>query len=570
MRATALSLLVVGACAVIPAQIASQHDGDSPDLGVVQRIEDEAFQNSKVMDTLSWLTDVHGPRLTASPGFDEAATWAVERLSSYGLQNVHREKWGPFGRSWALHAYSLEMLAPRYAVLDATPLAWSGSTPGQVTGDALYAPFEQPQSRLNLAKYQEALEAYEKQWRGKLRGRIVLLSKKSDVDPLTKVLFERYTEQQLAELARAPEPQPREEVDLNHIVIPDDPKEARAYLLSLPENVRDYLYEQRSALIGKRNEFLRGEGAAAVITADHRAHDGLLFAEQSGPYQAKYPVAPPIFVVTAEQYDRLARIAEKHLPVRLRVNLDAAISKDAVDTYNIVGEIPGGAKADEVVMVGAHFDSWHSGTGATDNGAGSAVMIEVMRILKALDLHMDRTVRIALWSGEEEGLLGSKAYVKEHFGDPATMKVTEAQAKLSGYFNLDNGSGRIRGVYLQNNVAMRPVFEHWLAPFRDLGVTTVSPRDTGGTDHLSFDAVGIPGFQFIQDPLDYETVTHHSSMDTYDHAQPADLMQCAAVIASVVYDAATRGSMLPRKPLPKPEPKLPASLPGVSTAAGQP
>jgi Zn-dependent M28 family amino/carboxypeptidase len=221
-------------------------------------------------------------------------------------------------------------------------------------------------------------------------------------------------------------------------------------------------------------------------------------------------------------------------------------------------------------MVGAHFDSWHSATGATDNGAGSAVMIEVMRILKALDLHMDRTVRIALWSGEEEGLLGSKAYVKEHFGDPAAMHVTEAQAKLSGYFNLDNGSGKIRGVYLQNNVAMRPVFDRWLMPFRDLGVSTISPQNTGGTDHLSFDAVGLPGFQFIQDPLDYGTVTHHSSMDTYDHAQPGDLMQCAAVIASVVYDAATRPSMLPRKPLPKPEPKLPASMQAASTAGGQP
>lgn len=565
MRATALFLLAVAAAA---AQTRSGAADDSPDLSVVQKIEDEAFQNSKVMDTLSWITDVHGPRLTASPGFDDAANWAIDQLSSYGLQNVHREKWGPFGRSWALRGYSLEMLEPRYAVLYATPLAWSGSTPGAVTAEGVYAPFKQPQSRLDLAKYREALEAYEKEWRGKLRGRIVLVSKKEDIDPLSKVLFQRYDEKELADLANAPEPRPKEPVDLNHLVFPDDPKEMSAFYMSLPENVREYLYQQRSALIAKRNEFLKSEGAIAVISADNRAHDGLIFAEQSGPYQAKYPVAPPIFVVTGEQYDRMARVAEKHLPVKLRVNLDAELSKGAVDTYNIVGEIPGGAKTDEIIMVGAHFDSWHSGTGATDNGAGSAVMIEVMRILKALDLHMDRTVRIALWSGEEEGLLGSKAYVKEHFGDPETMKISDAQAKISGYFNLDNGSGKIRGVYLQKNIAMRPVFEHWLAPFKDLGVTTISPRDTGGTDHLSFDAVGIPGFQFIQDPLDYGTVTHHSSMDTYDHAQPGDLMQCAAVIASVVYDAAMRPSMLPRKPLPKPEPKLPESLTGA--AAGQP
>jgi carboxypeptidase Q len=235
--------------------------------------------------------------------------------------------------------------------------------------------------------------------------------------------------------------------------------------------------------------------------------------------------------------------------------LKARTSDADVESYNIIAEIPGsGPRKDEVVMLGAHFDSWHSGTGATDNGAGSAVMMEVVRILKALNLKMDRTVRIGLWGGEEEGLLGSKAYVKEHFADPKTMQLTSAHSKLSGYFNLDNGSGRIRGVYLQNNDAMRPLFEQWLEPFRDLGVTTITIRNTGGTDHLSFDAVGLPGFQFIQDPLDYSTVTHHSNMDVYDHALAGDLMQASAVIATVVYDAAMRTDKLPRKPLPKPQP----------------
>jgi Zn-dependent M28 family amino/carboxypeptidase len=224
-----------------------------------------------------------------------------------------------------------------------------------------------------------------------------------------------------------------------------------------------------------------------------------------------------------------------------------------MDGLNIIGEIPGGDRKDEIVMVGAHFDSWHSGTGATDNGAGSAVMIEVMRILKALNFKLDRTVRIGLWGGEEQGLFGSRAYVKEHFADPKTMHVTAEFAKLSGYFNLDNGSGKIRGVYLQGHEAMRPIFESWLAPFRDMGVTTVSVRNTGGTDHLSFAAVGLPGFQFIQDPLDYGTITHHSDMDTWDHAVPDDLMQASAVIATLVYQTATRKEMLPRRELPKPE-----------------
>ena len=246
---------------------------------------------------------------------------------------------------------------------------------------------------------------------------------------------------------------------------------------------------------------------------------------------------------------------EKKIPVKLRLNLQAEVSTSNVDSVNVTGEIPGGAKKDELVMIGAHLDSWHSATGATDNAAGSAVMIEVMRILKALNVKLLRTVRIALWSGEEQGLLGSKAYVKEHFGDPETMKLSEAHARLSGYFNVDNGSGKIRGVYLQGNDATRPIFEQWLAPFRDQGVSTVTIRNTGGTDHLSFDSVGLPGFQFIQDPLEYETVTHHSDMDTLDHAQAADLMQVAAVVASVVYDAANRAEMLPRKALPKPHPR---------------
>ena len=233
-----------------------------------------------------------------------------------------------------------------------------------------------------------------------------------------------------------------------------------------------------------------------------------------------------------------------------------------MDAYNVTAELPGDAKKDEVVMIGAHLDSWHSGTGATDNAAGSAVMIEVMRILKTLNLKLDRTVRIALWTGEEEGLFGSKGYVKQHFGDPDTMKLTPEQAKLSGYFNLDNGTGKIRGVYLQGDDAMRPVFEQWFAPFRDEGVTTITIRNTGGTDHLSFNDVGLPGFQFIQDPMDYFTITHHSQVDTLDHVRAEDLMQASAVIATIVYQAANRPEMLPRKPLPAPAVKMQTSSSG--------
>jgi Zn-dependent M28 family amino/carboxypeptidase len=290
---------------------------------------------------------------------------------------------------------------------------------------------------------------------------------------------------------------------------------------------------------------------AVVLQADQRAREGLLAAEAAGSYRARDPLAPATLVVTAEHYNRLVRLAEQKQPVRVRVEAKTTASTTDVEGGNIVAEIPGSAKRDEVVMIGAHFDSWHLGTGATDNATGSAVMMEVMRVLKALNLRLDRTVRLALWGGEEQGLLGSRAYVKQHFADPGTMALRPEYEKLSGYFNLDNGSGKIRGVYLQGNEAMRPLFEQWLAPFRDLGVTTITIRNTGGTDHLSFTRIGLPGFQFIQDQLAYDTVTHHTSADTLDHVVAADLMQASAVIATVVYQAANRPERLPRRDPPR-------------------
>jgi len=265
-------------------------------------------------------------------------------------------------------------------------------------------------------------------------------------------------------------------------------------------------------------------------------------------------VPPPSVALEVEQYNRIARLIDKKIPVTLEFDIQNKFLDDTQDSFTVTGELPGAGKKDELVMLGAHLDSWTGGTGATDNGAGSAVALEAMRILKALDLKMARTVRMALWTGEEEGLLGSRAYVKEHFADRETMALKPEHAKLSGYFNLDNGTGKIRGAYLQGNDMMRSIFQSWLDPFKDYGAGSVTIRNTGGTDHLSFDAVGLPGFQFIQDPLDYSSETHHSTADTYDHLQAGDLMEASAIMAAVVYDAATRDEMLPRKPLPKPEP----------------
>ncbi|HLG95135.1 MAG TPA: M20/M25/M40 family metallo-hydrolase [Bryobacteraceae bacterium] len=543
MRATILALAIA-----LPAVAA-----DSVDLGAVNRIKSEAFEHSQVMDTLELLTDRYGPRLTASPEFKEAADWAAARLKEYGIENVHLEQWGPFGRSWSLEKFALEMTQPRYSLLSAWPLAWTANTKGTVTGEPIFAPLAGSQS---VGRAEANLNEYIQKNKGKLRGKVVLISEplRNIADAESRPDLRRYTDAELTELAIAPVPVPRMRIDPNNLTPPEDLEDRLRFNASLPPDVQDRMRERRQAVTAKRNKFFLDEGVLAVVQDDRRARDGIDFAEAAGSQEASSPLAPPMFVVTSEQYNRIVRLLENKTKVEMQVLLQAHASEGNAPVYNIVGEIPGtGPHKDELIMVGAHFDSWHSGTGATDNAAGSSVMIEVMRILKALNLNLDRTVRIALWSGEEQGLLGSKAYIKEHFGDPKTMKLTAAHAKLSGYFNLDNGSGKIRGVYLQGNDAMRPLFQEWLAPFRDQGVSTITIRNTSGTDHLSFDAVGLPGFQFIQDPLDYSSVTHHSDMDTYDHAIAGDLMQASAVIASVVYDAANRTEMLPRKPLPKPQ-----------------
>ena len=530
----ALCLLIAGSltCPWLPAQ-------ENP-LDTVGRIKIEAFRNSKVMEQLSFLTDLYGPRLTGSPEFAQAADWAVSRLKEYGLSNAHTEKWGPFGRSWSVESYNIEMISPRYSHLTAAPLAWSASSHGIETGEAFYAPFESEGSFFDIARNREAFQKYEAKWKGKLRGKVVLVSEPHPLKPSTRVNFRRYTEADLAEFAQAPEPFKLPAQSLDDIKMPADPEEAGKIVSHLPVSMVYQLYDRYEAFNDEQGRFFADEGAAAVIRADDRAHNGLVFAEAAGPHVSKDPLAPPTFVLPEEQYSRLTRLIEsKHVPV-LRLNLSAKSSDTDVDGMNIIGEIRGETKPDEVVMIGAHFDSWHSGTGATDNGAGSAVMIEVMRILKAAHIRLNRTVRIGLWSGEEQGLYGSRAYTKAHFGPE--------KDKFDVYLNLDNGSGKIRGVWLQGNDAARPLFEAAFQPFRDMGVTTLTLRDTSGTDHMSFDDVGLPGFQFIQDPLDYGSITHHSAADTYSHAVPEDLMQAAAVIASLVSDFANQEKAFPRKP----------------------
>jgi carboxypeptidase Q len=487
--------------------------GENVDLPVVHRIRTEAFENSHVMDHAFQLTDVAGARVAGSPQYQRAAEWAAKTLKGWGLEDATLEKWGTFGRSWSYSRFSAHMLEPQETPLLGVPLAWSPSTAGVVRGEVILAPM---QTAEEAAKF-----------KGRLKGKFVMMARPPELRLHLEPDAKRYTDADLARMAAAPEP---------------------------GEVHERYDAERHRQQRNKLNRFLVEEGVLAAIAPGYSGDDGTIFVPPAGSREMSDPLPPPSVALARENYNRIARLLEKNIPVRLEMEIETELYND-VPGVNVVANLPGGARKDEIVMIGAHLDSWQPGTGATDNAAGCAVMMEVVRILTALRLKMDRTVRIALWDAEEQGLIGSSEYVKAHFADRETMALQPGHAKLSGYFNFDNGSGKIRGVYLQGNDMMRPVFAAWLAPFADLGAATVTIRNTGGTDHQSFDDVGLPGFQFIQDPLDYMTRTHHTNMDAYDRLQKADLMQAAAVIASVVYDAATRPEMLPRKPLPQPEQK---------------
>lgn len=542
---------------ILAAAVLSANSEDSVDLNVVYKIKQEAFQNGKVMDHLFQLTDVHGPRLSGSPEFLDAAQWAVNELKSWGIENAHLEPWGPFGRSWSLKHFSAHLTTPRYTPLLAYPRAWTAGTSGTIHAEVVYAPLFQAwegDQRRDPAKVLERIQKYVAEEKGKLHGKIVLMDPMHKLDPGTEPPVQRLSEKDLSTLSQSPEPSASPSWEWPIRNLPQDPEERKKLYGVLPLEVEAEFWEYEQDIWDKLNAFLRDEGVAAALFTDRRGSGGEIFVQEGGSWHPGSPVPPPEIVVEPEQYLRMARLVERKIPVEVELEVTTDMKEGPVDGMNVVAEIPGGNKKDELVMIGGHLDSWHSGTGATDNGAGCAVSMEVMRILKTLNLPLDRTVRMALWSGEEEALYGSRYYIRKHFGDPITMKTLPEHAKLSGYFNLDNGSGKIRGVYLQGNEMMRPIFDRWLQPFRDLGVSTITIQNTGGTDHLSFDAIGLPGFQFIQDDLDYDTRTHHSNLDVYDHADPADLMQASAVMTSVVYCAANRAEMLPRKPMPKPLP----------------
>ena len=527
MKQIISTILLFALIFVFPAQAQ-----EPIDQSVIARIKQEGFQNSEIMETLFYLTDVHGPRLRGTPNYKKAADWAVKTLSDWGL-SAKLESGGFTGRGWTINRFNVEMIEPQYQHIIAFPLAWSPPTKGIVIGQPMIVEIN-------------SIDDYQK-YRGKLRGAIVLLGKPS-AKPAAgfEANARRYSDEELKRGEQALSP--TEKILESY----DGPNYAQS------EKSRRDGISGRATL----SKFCVDEGVAALLrpspfdSANLLATDAGGFALNSPNFKLPVPeLTVPSFVVAREHYGRIYRLLEHNLTVKLELNLQVTIN-DAGPGYNIIAELPGvdPKLKDELVMLGAHFDSWHAGTGATDNAAGSVVMMEALRILKTIGVKPRRTIRLALWDGEEGGHLGSSTYIKNHFGDPATMRLKPEHEKLSGYFNLDNGTGKIRGVYLQGNEAVRPIFESWLKPFHYLGAATLAIQSVGGTDHLDFDHVGLPGFQFIQDPIDYETRTHHTNLDVYESILPDDLKQAAVIVASFVYHTAMRDEKLPRKPLPKAQP----------------
>ena len=517
------------------ASVVNLWSQEKVDLETMGRIRYEGFHNSKVMDYATGLMDSIGERLTGSPNMKRANEWTRDQLTAIGLSNAHLEPWGPFGRGWANQYVNVRMISPDIATLIAYPKAWTPGTNGVVQGKCIRVTID---DKKDFDKYE-----------GKLAGMIVILGADPEVTPITEAPYKRWSDDDLAKLADYPGDRPASRAD----------------------------YVKRQQLVKNMNQFFADEKVLAVVDHSRQTSGGgTVFVQSGGSYKPGETTSVPQLTMAIEHWTRIARLLQQKKEVSLELNVNNTFYDDDPMQYDTIAEIPGTDKKDEVVMLGAHLDSWHAGTGATDNGAGTIVMMEAVRILKALDIKPRRTIRIGLWSGEEQGLLGSQSYVEHHFGarppmDDPRMKgmptllrreagevtVKPEQAKVSVYFNVDNGTGKIRGVHLQENQAVAPIFEAWMKPFKDLGMTTLTMRNTGGTDHQSFDAVGIPGFQFIQDPIEYDTRTHHSNMDVYDRLQPEDLKQMAVIVAGFVYDAAMRDQMLPRKPIEKALPREP-------------
>ena len=485
------------------------------DTSMMTKIRDEGMNHSQVMEIVFNLTDASGPRLMQSPGYFKAANWAKTKLASWGLVNANLEAWGNWGKGWELEKYYLAMTSPYYKPLIGFPKTFSNGTNGLAHAQVI----------LLEATDSSGFPAYA----GKLKDKIILI-KRTDSLPLGfRPDANRYSDTELKNLADY------------------DPKSPPVATAASAATTRAFMAAAHFLTLVKK--FATEQGALGILTTSTRNSDGTVFVQNGIAYNDEMLPTLNDISLSFEDFMTMQRLLLHNIPVQVDLELQAKIYSYDLNGYNLIAEIPGTDNnlKEQLVMIGGHLDSWQGATGATDNAAGSAVMMEVVRILKAVGVKPKRTIRIALWGGEETGLHGSKNYVKNHFTDTITKKYNQAGDKLSVYLNLDNGTGKIRGIYMQGNPAVKPIFNQWFQPFHDLGAGTLSLQNTGGTDHLSFDAIGLPAFQFIQDPMEYGSRTHHSNMDTYDHLSGEDMKQAATIIAAFVYDAAQREERLPRK-----------------------
>jgi len=545
----------------------------------IAKIKTEGMQRSQVMELNSWLSDVYAPRVTGSPTMEKAAQWVMGRLKEWGLVNIRMEPWtnpdniSSIPRGWTNDKFYMQAMSPEKFPIPGTPTAWTPGTNGLVSGE--------------VALVTATTEADLAQYKGKLKGKWILTQAAPDVPAMWEPQARRYTAEELEKL--------------------EGPQQATEFGVAPPGGARQGGAPQATparqggpaaapaAQAGQRagtppagappqapaggrggaggnvrNVFFRAEGVLGTISTAARGHG--IYTVGGGSRTGDPATLLPAVVIAAEHYGRIARMIAKNIPVIIEADIKN-MYYEKPQLFNVVGEIPGTDKADEVVLLGAHFDTWHAATGAADDGNGTAAMMEAMRILKATGVPLRRTVRIGLWGAEEQGLIGSRDYAWTHyaFRKPAAGQAADAagrgggrggaqgplelrpeHAKFSVYFNIDNGTGALRGIYTQGNEAVVPIFREWVELFRSLGMSTVTTRNTGGTDHQSFDGAGLPGFQFVQDEVEYNAITHHTNMDSYERLQPRDNMQMATIVAGFAYLAANRDERMPRKPLPAP------------------
>ncbi|HXM60582.1 MAG TPA: M20/M25/M40 family metallo-hydrolase [Terriglobales bacterium] len=526
---------------------ADQPSSESIDLNMYQQIRDEGFHHPHIMEYASALFDGIGPRLTGSPNMKRANEWTLAQLTAMGCSNAHLEDWGEFGMGWQQRNTWIRMVSPDTAIFIAQATPWSPATNGPITASAV---------AVNVKEEKDF-----DQYKGKLAGKIVLLGEAHIPKPVTAPLFTRYEDKELTDIFRYAWTD--DDLGPQHVLPLDAMEEAFNKQIGLREKIAKFLADEKALAV-----IVPGYASGGTLNDDTGSSLGWFV------YLRDHASPLPVGTIALENFGRVSRLLTAKVSVTIEMNVDTVFTGDHEHGFDTIAELPGADPRlkEQLVMVGGHLDSWIAGTGATDDGAGAITAMEVMRILAALHVQPRRTIRVALWSGEEQGLFGSGGYVKAHFGSfprsstPEQLKVPEFIRKpagplalkpehklISAYYNIDNGGGKIRGIYAQENNAIVPIFEQWIAPLKDLDVTTVSARLTGSTDHMPFDEVGIPGFQFIQDPLDYETRSAHTNMDVYERLIPGDLEQAAVVEAIFVYNTAMRERMMPRKPLPHPE-----------------